>query len=79
MLDEFKQQFSIQITKIYANYSNLFFTLAVYIFQSSSLSSFLNNFKHLFFVSNDPGEIRTHLYGLGDHCSIQMNYRVVVN
>lgn len=24
----------------------------------------------------DPGEIRTHLYGLGDHCSIQMNYGV---
>lgn len=23
---------------------------------------------------DDPGEIRTHLYGLGDHCSIQMNY-----
>lgn len=39
----------------------------------------INSVYRLFFLSNDPGEIRTHLYGLGDHCSIQMNYRVVVN
>ena len=30
-------------------------------------------------VLYDPGEIRTHLYGLGDHCSIQINYRVAIN